>query len=128
MGVPAGRTIESHTYQHAYVKGIAMLSQKPSSPLAKLGDAYSLLVIPILFIIGGLLLARHVPLMWVFVLSILPLLALQLVFKIKYAVCAQQSESQLSDSQHIEWIQVVGKDGEVVEVGHIKKRAQTDVC
>jgi hypothetical protein len=104
-----------------------MFAQKPPSLLTKLGDAYGVLFITMLFIIGGALLSRHVPLAALLTLLLLPVPALLfLSARLKPTPCESQpidSESLLlNDADSIEWKQIVGKDGETVEVGYIKKQ------
>jgi hypothetical protein len=104
-----------------------MFAQKPPSLLAKMGDAYGVLFVSTLFIVGGMLLSRHTPLAAILVLLMLPLPALLfLSVRMKPATCENQhlevEMPMLNDANNIEWQQIVGKDGETVEVGYIKKK------
>jgi hypothetical protein len=104
-----------------------MFAQKPPSLLAKMGDAYGILFISALFMVGGLLLSGNTPLAAVLVLLMLPLPALLVLsVRMKPTACESQAPEAempaLDDANSIEWKQIVGKDGETVEVGYIKKK------
>src|SRR5689334_25429730 len=54
-------------------KVTTMFTQKPPSLLTKMGDAYAILLISVLFMVGGLLLSHQTPLAVMFALLMLPL-------------------------------------------------------
>ena len=102
-----------------------MFTPKSSSWFAKLGDVSTILFLSTLFSVGGILLSRHVlfavPFIILFVLLMLPMFALRWLNR-KTSADTKLEDQLFHPAPVIEWKQIVGKDGELVEVGYIKKR------
>ncbi|MFN8374806.1 MAG: hypothetical protein U0694_18245 [Anaerolineae bacterium] len=104
-----------------------MFSQKPPSLLTKYGETAMVLLFTLMFLGGGLLLSRHVslalPFLFLALMFALPALAVRLF--ITTPKCSQEAPAELpllANNPAVEWTQIIGKDGEVVEVGYIKKQ------
>jgi hypothetical protein len=101
-----------------------MFTQKSHSRFTKLGDVATFFLLAVIFVGGGFLFSRHISLavpLLIFTLMALPMFAMRLMM-LHAAHERQKKQAIPVEAPVVEWKQIVGKDGEVVEVGYLKKR------